>query len=177
MAACLNHNHENGSGSYRILESMTVSPSSLFPVQIIELCDTVFMILRHRTRQISLLHVYHHASMVLLGDYANRLRWPALSLFLGVNSIIHIVLYFYYGMTATWPNAARPSWRRRLTEAQLAQFFFLFYFVVNGYLYHGYCPYGIVFDISMIVLFGNFYYFAYIRPKPTTSSKSTQKQE
>lgn len=133
--------------------------------QNLELTDTVFMVLRHRTRQITWLHVYHHASMVLLGDYSNNVRWPSIALYLGVNSIIHIILYFYYGLTAAWPNAARPSWRRRLTEAQLLQFFVLLVFVVEGYLHHGFCPYGIAFDLTMIVLFGNFYYFAYLRPK------------
>lgn len=38
--------------------------------KIIELLDTVFMILRHKGRQITFLHVFHHSSMLLLIFYA-----------------------------------------------------------------------------------------------------------
>ena len=36
-----------------------------------ELLDTVFMLLRHRLRQMSFLHVFHHASMAFLSDYSS----------------------------------------------------------------------------------------------------------
>jgi len=38
--------------------------------KVLELMDTVFMILRNRGRQITVLHVYHHSTMVLLVFYA-----------------------------------------------------------------------------------------------------------
>jgi len=38
--------------------------------KLLELMDTVFMILRHKTRQITFLHVFHHSSMLLLVAYA-----------------------------------------------------------------------------------------------------------
>lgn len=34
-----------------------------------------------------------------------------------------------------------------------------------GYFYHSYCIYGILYDLSMIVLFGNFYLRAYVLPR------------
>ncbi len=41
----------------------------------VELLDTVYMILRHKSRQISFLHVWHHSTITLLagdGDLASR---------------------------------------------------------------------------------------------------------
>ena len=38
--------------------------------KIIELLDTVFMIVRHKGRQITFLHVFHHSTMLLLIFYA-----------------------------------------------------------------------------------------------------------
>lgn len=39
-----------------------------FLVKILDLLDTVFFVLRKRTRQISFLHVYHHVA-ILLGAF------------------------------------------------------------------------------------------------------------
>ena len=67
-----------------------------FYSKIIELLDTVFMILRHKRRQISFLHVFHHASMVLLCDFGvqNGCRQ-------GCSIFIRVILlpkneYFYF---------------------------------------------------------------------------------
>lgn len=39
-----------------------------FLVKILDLLDTIFFVLRKRTRQISFLHVYHHVA-ILMGAY------------------------------------------------------------------------------------------------------------
>ena len=138
----------------------------------IELLDTLFMILRHKSRQISFLHVYHHASMVLLSDYAYHYSaWPAIAPILALNSFVHIVLYFYYGMTAMFPNSPLP-WKQRLTELQIIQFLIDFVHAGYGYKYHGFCIYGIFYGIIMTYLFSNFYYLAYLRPKRKHGTKS-----
>jgi hypothetical protein len=51
--------------------------------KVIELSDTAFMLLRHKFRQISTLHVYHHASMLLLSDLGST-RYPYGSFALGL---------------------------------------------------------------------------------------------
>ena len=54
-----------------------------------ELLDTVFMILRHKFRQISNLHVYHHSSMLLISDIGcTRYNWGAFSMPLMLNSLV-----------------------------------------------------------------------------------------
>ena len=56
------------------------------------------MLLRHKTSQITFLHVYHHASMVLLTDYFYHLApWPAISFPVMINAFVHVCLYAYYG--------------------------------------------------------------------------------
>lgn len=133
--------------------------------KIIELLDTAFMILRHKTKQISFLHVYHHSSMVLLTDYAaNYSAWPAITPIIALNAGIHVVMYFYYALSAYDPNQP-PSWKRRLTEMQIMQFIFDMVYALYGYLYHGFCVYGFIYGVIMIYLFANFYVHAYLKKR------------
>ncbi|XP_076074462.1 very long chain fatty acid elongase 1-like [Mytilus galloprovincialis] len=139
--------------------------------KVIELLDTVFMILRHRRRQISFLHVYHHSSMLLLADSCYRLYpWPAMSVYFAVNSFIHVILYLYYGLTALFPDKSIP-WKKNITQLQILQFLTLFVHATFGYLYHNYCVYGLLYGITMTTLFSNFYYAAYVKSKPEKSRK------
>ena len=139
--------------------------------KIIELMDTVFMILRHKRRQISFLHVYHHSSMLLLTDSCYHLYpWPAISVYLATNSFVHVVLYLYYGLTALFPEKSFP-WKKHITQLQILQFLVLFVHATFGYLYHGFCIYGIFYGITMTSLFSHFYYVAYVKTKPSKSLK------
>ncbi len=138
--------------------------------KIIELLDTVFMALRHKSRQITFLHVYHHASMLVLSDYGYHLSpWPAIALILSINSFVHVVLYFYYGLTAYNPSSV-PSWKPRITELQIFQFFVAFIYAWYGFKHHGFCVYGFIYGIVMTTLFCNFYYQAYIKRKAVKSA-------
>lgn len=136
-----------------------------------ELFDTVFMILRHKTRQISLLHIYHHGSMLILSDLGyHYYPYPALSPYLALNSAVHVVLYLYYGLSALYPDNP-PEWKKFLTQFQILQFAIDLVHATIGYIYYTYCIYGIFYGISMISLFSNFYYQAYIKKrKPRTEN-------
>ncbi|XP_059802521.1 elongation of very long chain fatty acids protein 5-like isoform X1 [Hypanus sabinus] len=136
-------------------------------VKNVELLDTVFMILRHRSRQVSFLHVYHHCSMVLLSDLTyHYYPWPAIAPFLLFNSSIHIILYFYYGQSAMNPTQ-RPVWKKRMTQLQITQFLFDLALAIWGYLFHGFCVYSILYGITMLCLFLNFYLKAFSSKKAT----------
>lgn len=138
----------------------------------IELLDTVFMVLRHRTRQITFLHIYHHASMVLLSDYARLYTpWPAIAVVLALNSMVHVVLYLYYGLAALNPGNP-PPWKQRLTELQIIQFFIDMIYGAIGYKSYGFCVYGHFYGMLMTYLFCNFYYHAYIKRKPIKAKSS-----
>ncbi|XP_078284586.1 very long chain fatty acid elongase 5-like [Rhinoraja longicauda] len=136
-------------------------------VKNLELLDTVFMILRHRHRQISFLHVYHHCSMLLLSDLTyHHYPWPAIAPFLLLNSFVHIFLYFYYGQSAVSP-LQRPTWKKRMTQLQIFQFFMDLLLATWGYLFHGFCIYGILYGLTMLGLFSNFYFKAFYSKKVT----------
>ncbi|XP_069741578.1 very long chain fatty acid elongase 5-like [Narcine bancroftii] len=136
-------------------------------VKHVELLDTVFMILRHRNRQISFLHVYHHWSMLLLSDLTyHYYPWPAIAPFLLLNSVVHIFLYFYYGQSAVNPTH-QPTWKIRMTQLQIFQFVMDLILATWGYLFHGFCIYGIFYGLTMLSLFLNFYFKAFNSKKTT----------
>ncbi|XP_067671425.1 very long chain fatty acid elongase 5-like [Haliotis asinina] len=139
--------------------------------KIIELMDTVFMVLRHRRRQISFLHVYHHSSMLLLSNLGYLyFPYPCIAVFLSLNSLVHVVLYFYYGLTAVVPNNP-PQWRKQLTQMQIIQFLIDFVVAFYGFVYHNFCIYSLFYGITMTSLFSNFYYQAYIRKRKQPEEK------
>lgn len=137
----------------------------------LELLDTVFMIVRHRQRQITFLHVYHHASILLLSDYAyHHTPWPAIGVMLGMNSFVHVFLYFYYGQSALYPTQ-RPQWRKTLTQLQMFQFIVGIVHSSFGYAHHGFCIFSIFYGFSMLGLFGNFYFHAYVKARHDKKSE------
>jgi len=127
-----------------------------------QLLDTVFMVLRHKSRQISPLHVYHHVSIVLLTDYYHHLApWPAFLLPATLNAATHVCLYTYYGLSSLGVSLSH-KWRRRLTELELCQFAVGLVHCTVGYLRHGFCVYSMVYGVSMTAMFANFYTRAYV---------------
>lgn len=85
-----------------------------------------------------------------------------------VNSFIHVLMYSYYGLAAFGPEVAKYLWwKKYLTILQLIQFTSALILGINGIrsgcefpLWMQYAL--IVYMISFIVLFGNFYAKAYI---------------
>ena len=60
--------------------------------KVAELLDTVWMALRHAFRQISFLHVYHHASMLLIADLGyNKYAWATFAMPLMLNAMVKII--------------------------------------------------------------------------------------
>lgn len=131
----------------------------------IELLDTLFIILRRKTRQLSFLHVYHHSSMVVFSEFAYRYcPYPAIAMPLGINSVVHIFLYYYYGMCSFDPKNP-PRWKKRLTQLQIVQFIIGLMHTLFGYLYYGFCIYGNIYGLTMLWLFSSFYYNSFIAKK------------
>lgn len=138
----------------------------------IEYTDTFIFILRKKNNQISFLHVYHHATMFPL--WWIGVKWvaggnsfmPAM-----LNSIIHTIMYSYYGLSACGPSV-QPYlwWKKYLTKLQLFQFFIcLFSCVTSLYVdcdFPKWMHYALLFyAMSLIALFLNFYIHAYIKGK------------
>ncbi|KAI6660440.1 Elongation of very long chain fatty acids protein 2 [Oopsacas minuta] len=135
-----------------------------FLSKILELLDTVFMVLRHNLHQMSFLHIFHHSTMVLLGDYSYSLSpWKPMSIVIFMNSFVHIWMYSYYAISVV--KKVDNSWKRVITHLQLVQFVICLTFSIPGYMYHGFCVYSVLYPLSMILLFGNFYYHAFVKKR------------
>ena len=144
----------------------------------VELMDTVYMVLRHKHRQMSFLHVWHHSSITLLADYAyHYATWPAVIVVVALNSAVHVFMYGYYGLTAIYPLHAF-TWKRRITQSQMAQFVFAICFAIHGYFNHGFCIYSILYGVVMLLLFGNFYYRTFIlKPRAAKLLEEREKED
>ncbi|CAG9823215.1 unnamed protein product [Phaedon cochleariae] len=137
--------------------------------KLLEFCDTFFFILRKKDNQLTFLHVYHHATMFAF--WWIGIKWvPSGSTFLPamVNSGIHVMMYSYYGLSALGPKVAQYLWwKKYLTILQLIQFTCALILGMNGIrtgcefpLWMHYTL--IIYMVSFIVLFGNFYVKAYM---------------
>ncbi|CAO1414718.1 unnamed protein product [Diamesa serratosioi] len=143
-----------------------------FIAKIIDLFDTVFFILRKKNSQITFLHVYHHAIMVVC-TYAFVKFYSAGGhpILLGIiNSYVHSVVYGYYLLTAFKPELKSSMWwKKYVTLLQLVQFAILIvHFSVPLFLKE--CCYSrpilaflLLQNVCMFVLFSDFYIKTYIK--------------
>jgi elongation of very long chain fatty acids protein 4 len=138
----------------------------LFLSKILDLCDTFFIVAGKKWKQLSVLHVYHHLSVLVIyyvtfrcahdGDsYATIVR----------NGFMHTIMYMYYFVSA---HRRDIWWKKYLTSMQLTQFVVM---NAQGYvLYARQCPsfpaklsmLYLVYVQSLFWLFLNFYVRAYV---------------
>ncbi|XP_064606299.1 very long chain fatty acid elongase 4-like [Liolophura sinensis] len=145
--------------------------------KVIELLDTAFFILRKKTEQISFLHVYHHCTMIMNWWLGVKYVAGGQSFFVAMlNSFVHIIMYTYYGCAAIGPHMQKYLWwKRYLTRLQLLQFILFVVHTTTNLLVECDYPQGyniavFIYAISLIILFGNFYYKSYVA-KRTQSKK------
>ncbi|KAG0445655.1 hypothetical protein HPB47_011548, partial [Ixodes persulcatus] len=89
--------------------------------KLIELMDTVFFVLRKKDNQLTYLHVYHHSTMFFF--WWIGIRWVAGGSAApgpSINSLVHVLMYSYYGLTALGPAVQKYLWwKKHLTLIQL----------------------------------------------------------
>lgn len=81
-----------------------------------ELFDTAFLIARGRP--VTLLHAWHHASVLTYCWLAYGARSNSGVFFAAMNFVVHAVMYFYFALQAA---GARPRWGGAVTRLQIAQ--------------------------------------------------------
>ncbi|OQR68360.1 elongation of very long chain fatty acids protein 4-like [Tropilaelaps mercedesae] len=94
-----------------------------FYVRVLDLLDTVFFVLAKKFSHVSFLHVYHHVVVVTTAYVYLRSGWGNVLYYVSIlNSMVHIVMYFYYFLS-TFPSM-KPYlfWKRYLTALQIVQF-------------------------------------------------------
>ncbi|KAM4642260.1 very long chain fatty acid elongase 1 [Discoglossus pictus] len=140
----------------------------------IELLDTVFFILRKKNSQITFLHIFHHSALPCSWWWGVKFGPGGMGSFHAmVNSMVHVIMYFYYGLSAAGPRFQKYLWwKKHMTAIQLVQFVLVsihisqYYFMPScGYQFpifiHLIWIYGTVF----FALFSNFWYQAYTKGK------------
>jgi hypothetical protein len=92
--------------------------------KLVELCDTLFFILRKKWGQVSTLHVVHHSAVPVLIWIGLKLSpGGMMGLFPLLNSFVHTLMYTYYALSTLGPRL-QPYlwWKRYLTTVQMIQF-------------------------------------------------------
>ncbi|CAH0554796.1 unnamed protein product [Brassicogethes aeneus] len=149
-----------------------------FMCKIVEWLDTIFFVLRKKDKQITYLHMYHHALMPVCGWIgANFLPGGHGTLLGFINSFIHIIMYVYYLISSMGPQYQKYLWwKKYLTRMQLIQFSIIF--VHNFQVMFRTCDYpkGINFLLTtqaayFLYLFGKFYHKSYVRQRSKVQSK------
>ncbi|KAL1498125.1 hypothetical protein ABEB36_008978 [Hypothenemus hampei] len=89
-----------------------------------EFFDTLFFVLRKKFDHISTLHVIHHGIMPMSVWFGVKYCPGGHSTFFGLlNTFVHIVMYFYYFLTALGPQVQKYLWwKKYLTTFQMVQF-------------------------------------------------------
>jgi len=142
--------------------------------------DTVFFVLRKKFNQCSTLHVVHHGIMPFTTWWVTRFVGGGHSIFAGfLNMGIHVIMYFYYLMSAMGPEVQKYLWwKKYLTSMQLVQFVLVFIHAMVPIFYD--CNFPKVFSYVILshgamffVLFTNFYIQAYMKKGSKVSKVST----
>ncbi|KAH8020836.1 hypothetical protein HPB51_005277 [Rhipicephalus microplus] len=140
-----------------------------------EMLDTLFFVLRKKTRHLSFLHLLHHSLalwsvwlVLTLGITGHVFSFPLL------NSAVHVVMYTYYALSALEPSL-RPKlwWKKYVTLFQIVQFtalavHALIPVVVNCGISRILAFVGALEGILFATLFTDFYYTAYVKKRSKT---------
>uniref|UniRef100_A0A8C5WS34 Elongation of very long chain fatty acids protein 5 n=1 Tax=Laticauda laticaudata TaxID=8630 RepID=A0A8C5WS34_LATLA len=155
--------HSGGEADLKIIRVLWWYYFSKF----IEFMDTFFFILRKNNHQITILHVYHHTTMLNIWWFV--MNWvPCGHSYFGatLNSFIHVLMYSYYGLSAIPSMRPYLWWKKYITQGQLVQFVLTIIQTSCGVVWPCRFPMGwlyfqIGYMISLIILFTNFYVQTY----------------
>lgn len=152
--------------------------------KIIDFLDTIFFVLRKKQNQVTFLHVYHHTVTALFSwgylKYAPGEQGVIIGI---VNSFVHIIMYFYYMISAMGPKYQKFLWwKKYMTTIQLAQFvLILTYMIIIGAkdckMPKSLTFFFVVNTIIFLYLFGNFYRKTYNKNKKADATNAITSDE
>ncbi|XP_030539315.1 elongation of fatty acids protein 3-like [Rhodamnia argentea] len=140
--------------------------------KILEFVDTFLIILSGSIRRLSFLHVYHHATVVIMCYVWLNTSQSFFPVALTINTSVHVLMYSYYFLCSV---GVRPKWKKLVTHCQIGQFWFSFlafglvlYCHFTGLGCSGIlgCGFNMLFCASLLVLFIDFYSRNYVKLKP-----------
>ncbi|KAF7703709.1 elongation of very long chain fatty acids protein 1b isoform X1 [Silurus meridionalis] len=151
----------------------------------IELFDTVFFVLRKKHGQITFLHIFHHSFMPWTWWWGVSIAPGGMGSFHAmINSVVHVIMYFYYGLSAAGPRFQKYLWwKKYMTAIQLVQFVLVSLHATQYYFLTS-CDYQVPVFLNLIwvygtfffILFSNFWYQAYVKGKRLPKSTEQPKK-
>jgi len=145
-----------------------------FPNKVLDLADTVFIVLKKKNSQMSFLHIFHHGGMVLASYIvAKWLPGGPISIVGIINTFVHTVMYTYYFLCGLKSELKKSFWwKKYITQIQMVQFSFLVFHFSRTLLFQKDCNYPkallglyLAQNLCFLVLFGNFYRKTYWKKK------------
>ncbi len=152
--------------------------------KVLDFWDTVVIVMRQKWRQLSFLHVYHHASIFLVYWMNTRIGYTGdIYLTIVLNCFVHVVMYNYYLFKALMPEW-NPWWKKHITNLQMLQFLCMnaqaIYLLANPST----CAFPakvtafyLVYIISLFALFFHFSVTTYGKGKGKGKGKGAEKEE
>nr|XP_050864589.1 elongation of very long chain fatty acids protein AAEL008004-like isoform X2 [Vespula vulgaris] len=133
-------------------------------LKFIDLIETGIFVLRKKNNQISLLHLYHHISTILIGGIVAKHYVVEMGTFIPlVNCCVHVIMYSYYFLSTCGPSFQKIIHRYKflLTITQMVQFVILICHASQSLSPN--CDIdntpGIVLIINLLINLGLFYNF------------------
>ena len=153
-------------------QTLTFWMSMFIISKFVEFGDTLFLVLRKAP--LTFLHVYHHVTVAIYGWFGGTDRSLLGHWFLSTNFFVHSIMYTYFMLKGLGVKV--PSFVAQIiTSLQLAQFCMGLAVVavsavrlLRGEVCNSTmacASYGLVIYSSYLVLFLNFFYHRYIKPK------------
>lgn len=145
-----------------------------------EFFDTLFFILRKKNNQVSNLHVIHHGCMPMSVWMGMKFAPGGHSTFFALlNTFVHIIMYFYYMVSAMGPKYQKYVWwKKYLTTFQMVQFVLIFAHQFQ-ILFYSDCNYPKGFmvwiglhGVLFLFLFSDFYKTSYIKNDKSRNKNS-----
>jgi len=152
--------------------------------KILDMCDSIFFVLKKKFGHLSFLHVLHHGIMPFETWWGVRFVGGGHGGFSAFfNAGVHTVMYLYYFLSAFGPKM-QPFlwWKKYLTRLQMIQFVCVFiHALLPLYFDCGYpkiMPKILIANAAVFfILFSNFYFFAYIKKNSAPKEKVTSKEK
>lgn len=140
--------------------------------KLLDFCDTIFMVLGKKTRQFTVLHVWHHASIVpLFGYYLSAgLGAGSICALPLLNSLVHVVMYTHFLVTSVF-TFKNMWWKPIVTSVQMGHHVVLIAMMArcgvtgNPEWTFRMAASGILWGVSILGLFLKFYIDEYLNHK------------
>lgn len=178
----LNHSCNNPAQNKEFQETLSRCAWWYFFSKIVELLDTVFFVLRKKQSQVTFLHVYHHAiTMFFSWGYLKFLPGEQGVVIGFLNSLVHVVMYFYYLIAALGPKYQKYLWwKKYMTWIQLTQFCIMLAYLVFIIAIDCKLPKALTFFfvgnvVIFLYLFSDFYRKAYLKKKQPVQKPASEK--